>query len=102
VKFIENTYESALKKLFTSLMGLQPNTEQKILLNITCHNEDFRVPAEWHFFVTSQGSSAYGSLCGTLKRYADQWSQSGLHNLNSDSVTQNEYKEEGLLSVCNI
>jgi hypothetical protein len=27
MKFIENTFETPLKKLFTSLMGLQPNTK---------------------------------------------------------------------------
>jgi hypothetical protein len=32
MKFIKNTFESPLKKWFTSLMGLQPNTKTKKLL----------------------------------------------------------------------
>jgi hypothetical protein len=72
MKFIENTSESPLKKKFTSLMGLQPNTKQKKkkLLHITCHNEDMAVPAEWHFFVTTYGKSAFDGVGGTLKRLA--------------------------------
>jgi hypothetical protein len=85
---------------------------------IACHNEEFRVPAEWHFFATSHGKSACDGVCGTLKRlkakaslqrpYNDQimtlhqlyeWAESSIHNLNFDFVTENEYKEEeGLLS----
>jgi hypothetical protein len=50
-------------------VGLQPNKKNnKNLLNITCHNEDFGVPAEWHCFVTSQGKSACDEVGGTLKR----------------------------------
>jgi hypothetical protein len=88
------------------------------LLNITCHNEDFGVPAEWHFFVTSHGKSACDGVGGTLKRFATkaslqrpyngqimtshqvyEWAQSSIHNLNFDFVTEIEYiEEEGLLS----
>jgi hypothetical protein len=39
-------------------------------LNITCHNEDFGVPAEWHFFVTSHGKIACDGVVGILKRLA--------------------------------
>jgi hypothetical protein len=89
-------------------MGLQPNTKTKKLLNITCHNEDFGVPAEWHFFATSHGKSACDGVGGTQKRlaakaslqqpYNDQimtphqlyeWAQSSIHNLNFDFVTEN-------------
>jgi hypothetical protein len=119
MEFIENTFESPLKKIFTSLMGLQHNTKtEKTKLNITCHNEDFEVPAKWHFFATSHGKSACDGVGGTLKRlaakasfqqpYNDQmmtphqlyeWAQSSIHNLNFDFVTENKCEEEeGLLS----
>jgi hypothetical protein len=96
-------------------MGLQTNTKNKRrnLLNITCHNEVFGVPAEWHFFATSHGKSACDGVGGILKRlaakaslqqpYNDQmmtphqpyeWAQSSVLNLNFDFVTENEYKEE--------
>jgi hypothetical protein len=49
--------------MFISLMGLQPNTKkQKKLPSITCHNEDFVVPAVWHFFATSHGKSTCDGL----------------------------------------
>jgi hypothetical protein len=56
---------------------------------------------------TSHGKSACDGLGGTLKRLAAtksphqlyEWTQSSIHNLNFDFVTENEYKEElGLLS----
>jgi hypothetical protein len=37
------------------------------LLNITYHSEDFGVPQEGHFFVTSHGESACDGVGGTLK-----------------------------------
>jgi hypothetical protein len=84
------------------------------LLNFACHNEDFGVPAEWHFFETSHGKSACDGFGGILKRLAAnaslqrpyynaqiithhqlyEWVQSSIHNLNFDFVTENEYKEE--------
>jgi hypothetical protein len=41
---------------------------RKKLLNITCHNEDFGVPAEWHIFATFHGKSACDGVGGSLKR----------------------------------
>jgi hypothetical protein len=41
---------------------------RKKLLNITCYNEDFGVPAEWHCFATSHGKSACDGIGGTLKK----------------------------------
>jgi hypothetical protein len=84
-------------------------------LHITCHNEDFGVPAEWHFFATSH---ACDGIVGTLKKFAAkaslqqpyndkimtpyqlyEWAQSSIHNFNFDFVIENEHEEEeGLLS----
>jgi hypothetical protein len=93
-------------------MGLQPNTETN-LVNITCHNEGFTMPADWPFFATSQRKSACDGVGGSLKEptakanlqqpYNDKimtlhqlykWAQSSIHNLNCDSVTENEYKQD--------
>jgi hypothetical protein len=59
MKFTKNTFESPLKKkvLFSDGSAAQ-HKNRKDLLNITCHNEDFGMPAEWHFFATSHGKSA--------------------------------------------
>jgi hypothetical protein len=69
--------------------------------NLTLHKEDFRVPAAWHFFVTSHGKNAYDALGETIKRlaarvslrrpYTDQiitprqllkWVQTSISNMN--------------------
>jgi hypothetical protein len=115
MKFIANTFESPLKKIvyFSDGSAAQYKKKEKNLQNITCHNEDFGVPAEWHFFATSHGKTACDGVGGTLKMlaakasfqrpYNDQtmtphqlykWAQSSIHNLNFDFVTENEYKEE--------
>jgi hypothetical protein len=100
-------------------MGLYQNKKtEKNLRNIAFHNEDFGVPAEWHFLVTSHAKSTCDWVCGTLKMLAAkaslqrpynnqimtphqlyEWVQSIIHNLNFDFVIESEYKvEEGLLS----
>lgn len=76
------------------------------------------MPAEWRFFVTSLGKSTCDWIGDTLKKafrkaslqwpYNDQvmtphqlykWAQSNTNNICSDTVTENEYKEEeGLFS----
>jgi hypothetical protein len=80
---------------------------RKNVLNITCHNEDFGVPAEWHSFATSYGKLACDGVGGTLKRlvakpslqrpYSDQimiphqlheWAQSSIHNLSLLSLSK--------------
>jgi hypothetical protein len=71
MKFIENTFESPLKEIvyFSDGSPVQYKN-RKNLLNTTCHNEDFGVPAEWHFFATSYGISACDGVGGTLRRLA--------------------------------
>lgn len=36
--------------------------------NMTLHEHDFGVPADWHFYATSHGKSACDGLGGTIKR----------------------------------
>jgi hypothetical protein len=109
MKFIEITFESPLKKIvYFSHGSAAQYKNRRNLLKITYHNEDFRVPAEWHFFATSHGKSTCDRVGDTLKRLAakaslqqphdDQimtphqlyeWAQSSIHNLNFDFVTEN-------------
>jgi hypothetical protein len=73
MKFIENTFESPLKKMvYFSDGSAAQYKNRKNLLNITFHNEDFALPAEWHFFVTSHGKSACDGVGGTLKKASGQ------------------------------
>lgn len=48
------------------------------MLNVLYHNEDFGVPAEWHFFATSHGKGPSDGLGGTLKRLATRASLQGV------------------------
>jgi hypothetical protein len=102
MKFIQNTFNSSLKKMvYFSDGSVAQYKKEKNLLNITCHNEDFGIPAAWYFFATSHGKSACDGVGGTLKRlaakaslqqpYNDQimalhqlyeWAQSSIHSLN--------------------
>jgi hypothetical protein len=72
MKFIENTFESPLRKLLILLWVCSPIQDRKNLLNIACNNEDFGVPAEWHFFVISHGKSACDGVGGTVKKCLQQ------------------------------
>ena len=42
----------------------------KIFLNLCLHEEDFDIPAEWHFFATSHGKGPSDGIGGTIKREA--------------------------------
>jgi hypothetical protein len=71
MKFIENTFESPLKKnVYYSDGSAAQYKNRKNLLNITFHNEDFGMPAEWHFFATSHGKSTSDGVGDTLKTIA--------------------------------
>jgi hypothetical protein len=68
MKFIEITFESPLKKIvYFSDGSAAQYKNRRNLLKITCHNEDFRVPAEWHFFATSHGKSTCNRV-GDIKK----------------------------------
>jgi hypothetical protein len=70
MKFIENKFESPLKNVvYFSDGSAAQYKNRRNSLKITCHNEDFGEPAEWHLFATSHGKSAYDGI-GTLKRFA--------------------------------
>lgn len=40
------------------------------LINLTKHEDDFNVKADWNFFATSHGKGACDGLGGTIKRHA--------------------------------
>jgi hypothetical protein len=83
--------------MFTSQMGLLPSTKRKKLLNTTCHTEDFRVPAKWHFLAASHGTLKRHAVRASLQQpYQAMYDcpQSSSYNLSFDFVTENEYKED--------
>ena len=44
---------------------------RKNFINLCNHQNDFGVPAEWHFFATSHGKGPCDGIGGTVKRLAD-------------------------------
>ena len=44
----------------------------KNFLNLCLHDEDFDIPAEWHFFATSHGKGPSNEIGGTIKREANK------------------------------
>ena len=42
----------------------------KNFINLCCHEKDFGIPAEWHFFATSFGKGPSDGIGGTIKRKA--------------------------------
>jgi hypothetical protein len=67
-------------------MGLQPKTKTRNLLKIICHNENFGVPAEWHFSATSHGKSACDGVGSNLKWLAAKASLQQPYNDTSPTV----------------
>lgn len=43
---------------------------RKTFVNLAIHMEDYKLPAEWHFFATAHGKGPYDGLGGTVKRGA--------------------------------
>jgi hypothetical protein len=108
MKFIENTVESPMKKIYFSDGSAAKHKERKYFLNITCHNDDFGAPAEGHVFSRSHGKSAcdggwwHSKKACSKSQFAviiyDQimpphqlykWVQSSMHKLNFGFVTEN-------------
>ena len=55
----------------------------KNILNLCLHEEDFDIPAEWHFFVRSHGKSPSDGIGGTIKREA---TKAGLQRPYKDQI----------------
>jgi hypothetical protein len=81
MKFIETTFESPLNKMvYFSDGSAAQYKNRKNVLNITCRNRDFVVPAEWHFYVTSHGKNACDGFGGTLRTLASKANLQQQHN----------------------
>lgn len=85
----------------------------KNFLNLCCHEKDFGIPAEWHFFATSHGKGPSDGIGGTVKREATRASlqrpfndqiltplklfnfvKSSLPGIEAQFMTVAEWKEE--------
>ena len=68
----------------------------KNFVNIYNHENDFGIPAEWHFFATVHGKDPYDGLGGTLKRLA---ARASLQHPSQDQITTAHYLAGGQLIV---
>lgn len=85
---------------------------RKNFLNLTLHESDFGIPAEWNFFATSHGKTISDGLGGTIKRlaaraslqrpYSDQimtakqlfeWASTNIPGIKCAYVSNSEYIE---------
>lgn len=116
LQFLQENYEQRSKVIyFSDGCGGQYKNKNNFL-NVTYHQSDFELQAEWHFFATSHGKSASDGIGGTLKRLAakaslqrpvnDQiltpkqlyeWAKSNISALNVHYVSQEEYNEHSKL-----
>ena len=86
---------------------------RKNFVNLCLHEEEFGVPAEWHFSATSHGKGACDGLGGTVKRlaartslqrpYNDQimtprqlydWAKVSIPNIHFEYSSIDDYKKE--------
>lgn len=86
---------------------------RKNFYNLTIHEQEFDIKAEWNFFATAHGKSACDGLGGTVKRlaaraslqrpYSQQirtpielfnWANANIKNMNFRYISSTEYNEE--------
>lgn len=89
---------------------------RKNFANLCCHEQDFGMPAEWHFFATSHGKGPCDGVGRTVKRlaaraslqrpYSDQimspkqlflFAQTEIPTVNFYFATTDEYQKEAVL-----
>ncbi|XP_038055995.1 uncharacterized protein LOC119727986 [Patiria miniata] len=70
LQFLTNKIESFKKILYFSDGCAAQYKNLKNFINLCHHEEDFGVPADWHFFATSHGKGPSDGIGGTVKRLA--------------------------------
>ena len=73
---------------------------KKNFIHLACHQHDFKVPAEWHFFATSHGKGPCGGVGGTVKRLATRASlQKSFHNQIQMPLQLYDWAKSAITSV---
>ncbi|XP_066584842.1 LOW QUALITY PROTEIN: uncharacterized protein [Prorops nasuta] len=71
VNYIINKMFKGMSKIFYFSDGAPQQFKNfKNFANLSCHEEDFGLKAEWHFFATAHGKGAFDGIGGTVKRMA--------------------------------
>lgn len=110
MKFLKKKHNNVVKVIYFTDGCSGQYKNFKNFLNITYHEEDFGIPAEWNFFATSHGKGACDGIGGTVKRlaaraslqrpYNDQittphelymWSKANLPKINFEFFTNENY-----------
>jgi len=70
IEFLTNTIRKPTKILYFSDGCAAQYKNRKNFVNLCHHEDDFGMPAEWHFFATSHGKGPCDGVGGTVKRLA--------------------------------
>jgi hypothetical protein len=70
IEFLTNTIMKPTKILYFSDGCAAQYKNRKNFANLCHHEDDFGMPAEWHFFATSHGKGPCDGVGGTVKRLA--------------------------------
>lgn len=68
IEDIKNNVPAIKKVIYFTDGSSSQYKNKKNFLNLCCHENDFGVPAEWHFFATAHGKNACDGVGGTTKR----------------------------------
>lgn len=112
LQFLQKRFQPITKVIYFSDGCGGQYKNRNNFCNVTYHQSDFKLEAEWHFFATSHGKSASDGIGGTLKRLAakaslqrpnnDQittpkqlyeWAKSNIAGINVHFVSQDEYDD---------
>ena len=70
IEYLTNTIAKPTKILYFSDGCAAQYKNRKNFANLCHHEDDFGMPAEWHFFATSYGKGPCNGVRGTVKRLA--------------------------------
>jgi hypothetical protein len=70
IEFLTKRFGKPTKMIYFSDGCAAQYKNRKNFINLCHHEEDFGMPAEWHFFATSHGKGPCDGVGGTVKRLA--------------------------------
>ncbi|CAF3716375.1 unnamed protein product [Rotaria socialis] len=84
INYLKKQFNKNLSKIFYFSDGCAGQYKNlKNFINLTHHQEDFGVDAEWHFFATSHGKGPCDGVGGAVKRLA---AKASLQRVNNDYI----------------
>lgn len=83
IKFLKNKIPNLSKVIYFSDGAPSQYKNRFNVLNVLMHEDDFGIPAEWHYFATSHGKGPSDGLGGTVKRLA---ARASLQRTSDDQI----------------